>query len=106
MIPAEFLPKMHHFICNNVIEPDSRTDENLLDFWYVTQFFSEVCYVVSVIYLQIRTRLREQALAVPYTRPYFNCFFAGWLAEVRRRTSNVMDISFKVLFLHHFIRFI
>ena len=104
MITAEFLQKCITFIRNNIIEPDSRTDEYLLHFWNVTQFFQKFD-IVSVIYFQIRTRLRKQALAV-LTHSTCKLFFAGWLAEVRRRTSYVVDIAFEVLFLRNHLRLI
>ena len=51
------------------------------------------------------TRLREQALAV---LTYATCklFFAGWLAEVRRRTTHIVDISLEIGVLCDNLRFL
>ena len=91
-------------VCHHIIKAYTGADEYLLHFWNVTQFFQKFD-IVSVIYFQIRTRLREQALAV-LTHATCKLFFAGWLAEVRRRTSYVVDIAFEVLFLRNHLRLI
>ena len=101
MITAEFLQKCITFIRNNIIEPDSRTDEYLLHFWNVTQFFQKFD-IVSVIYFQIRTRLREQALAVLTQTKKVLLGMIGSLPE----QAGVVDIAFEVLFLRNHLRLI
>ena len=90
MITAEFLQKCITFIRNNIIEPDSRTDEYLLHFWNVTQFFQKFD-IVSVIYFQIRTRLRKQALPV-LANPFRQLFFTGRM-PVRFPQGSVFPVA-------------
>ena len=51
-----------------------------------------------MIHLQVRAWLREEALTV-LAHTSCELLLTGWLAEVSRRTSHVMDIAFKIFFL-------
>ena len=93
VIANQLLEEGFVLIINQIVETDTRTDEDLLHLrqgFHLLQKF----HVLAVIHFKLFTRRRSQALAVG-THTMLHLFVAGRIAEIRRRTANVMNIAFE-----------
>ena len=99
MVLAEFPQKSPVSVRQQIIETESRADEDLFDPRKSTQLLEE-CQVISVIDFQVGTRLREEAAAV-LAGAQGHLLFAGRGAELRGRTADIIDIAFEIRLLQH-----
>ena len=77
--------------------------KTFLNFRNLPQLFQQL-YIIGVVCIQIAARRGEKALPVP-AYAVFHLFLTGRMSEIRRRSSHIMDISFKLLLLCDLLRF-
>lgn len=99
MFPYQFPKKSVIWVGKQIIKPDAGTDKYLLHFWQLPQAAQQF-HIIPVVCVQIRTRLRKQALPV-LANPFRQLFFTGRMTEIGRRSANIMNIAFKLRILSH-----
>ena len=97
MILTEFPKERAVFVCQHIIETDTRTDEHLLHLWNGPQF-AQQGNIIAVIRTNILAWFREKALPV-WTCALRQLLFAGRETEVCGRAAYIVDIALKVRFL-------
>ena len=103
MILNKFTEKCVIRICNKIVKTNARSNKDFLYLWQCTELTQQL-QIVRMIHAQILARLREQALLF-HTDAFFQLLFTGWLPEVGRRASHIMDVSFKIFLFYELFCF-
>ena len=93
MVFTQFFQESLVFIFQQIIKPDSGTDEYFSDLRQFPQCPQDV-HIFRVLCIQILARLRKKALLIR-AYPVFQLFLAGRMAEVRSRSAYIMNIPLK-----------
>ena len=99
----KFIKKSFIRVCHQIIKPNAGTDKNFFDFGDVP-YLSEKLKIILVVYRQILTRRRKQALPL-LADSFCQLLFAGRITEISRGASYIMDIAFKIRILCHLFSF-
>lgn len=102
MIFQKLAEKRFVAVCNKIVKPYPRAHKHLFHALYPSEL-SQKLQIFRVIHLHVRAQFRVQALPVR-TRAGFELFFAGGIAEIRRRSAHVMDISLEIWIMRHQLR--
>ena len=101
MILNQLPEKSIILIFYQIIEPDSGTDKYFFYLWQCPEFTQKL-QVIRVIHTEILTWLREQTLSF-HTDTFLQLLLAGWLTEVRSRSPNIVDVTFKIFIFNEFL---
>ena len=80
-------------VCHQIIKPNAGTDKNFFNFGDIPDL-SEKLKIILVVYRQILTRRRKQALSL-LADSFCQLLFAGRITKISRRASYIMDIALK-----------
>ena len=97
MILAQLTQKGLVLVIHQIVKSDTRADKHLFNLWQCTKL-SKQLYIVAVVNNQVGTRLRKQALLCRACSPC-ELLFTCRLSEIGCRSSNIMDITLKILIL-------
>ena len=99
MMFYQFIQKRLIPVCYHIIKTYTGADKYFLNSRNPAQF-AKKGNIIRMIYRQVLTWCREQALLV-LTYTLGELFLAGWLSEVCGRATNIMDIALKTgIFCH------
>ncbi len=87
-----------------VVVADARADKHLFDPFDAAQLAQQLD-ILHVVDLQLRAGLGCQTFSV-LAQTVFQLLFAGGIAEVCRRSADIVDVSFKVRIVGHLLRFV
>ena len=90
-------------ICKHIIKTDAGTDKDLFHARKGTEL-SKKTNILSMIRFQVRAGPRKQALPLR-TGSAPQLLLTGRMAEIRGRTSHIMDIALEIRLLNHLPRF-
>ena len=91
---AQFIEKCVILIRNQIVIPDAASDKYLLHFRKCSEF-PEKLYIILMTYICIRADRRIQTLLVA-AGTAFKLLLTRRCTEVRRRTANIVDVSFEI----------
>ena len=101
MIFCQFIQKCRRSICIYIVKTNTGAYKDLFYTGYISQLPKKL-QIILVVCIQIFAGLWKQTLPIG-THPFCLLLFAGRMTKICRRSSHVMNISFKILFRH--IRF-
>ena len=104
VVLAQFSEKRIVFVCHQIIKPNAGTDKKLFLTLGDIPDLSEKLKIILVVYRQILTRRRKQALPL-LADSFCQLLFAGRITKISRRASYIMDIAFKIRILRHLFSF-